>query len=184
MRDPAGLEEALASARAALADYRAGGESAWARTPGGKVAALRHHRAVVEGFRAEGASPRLDELARVVRELERLASEACTCFEPESFRDGFERSVLGHDRRGGDALAEVSLDRCRRCSRVWRHYFVENPELPESSRWYRAPVTETMVLDLTPERAAALLESLPWRLQGGAFHGRRGRRVSGPAALD
>jgi hypothetical protein len=67
---------------------------------------------------------------------------------------------------------------------VWLHYFVDDPEVPESSRWYRAPVTEAMAQGLVPQRAAALLESLPWRLQGGAFHGRRGRRVTGPAALD
>jgi hypothetical protein len=112
-----------------------------------------------------------------------VTAEDCTCFEPESFRDDFERTVLGHDRRD-DTLAEVSLDRCRRCSRVWLHYFVDDPRVPESSRWYRAPVTETMARDLVPQRAAALLEGLPWRLQGGAFHGRRGRRVTGPAALD
>jgi hypothetical protein len=178
------LEEALAHARAALARYREAGEAAWAHSPGGKPAALRHHRGQLELLRAEGASPLLDELERLVRELERLGSESCTCFEPESFRDDFERTMLGHDRRGEHVLAEVSLDRCRRCGRIWLHYFVEDAEVPESSRWYRAPLPEAMAQELLPGRAAALLESVPWRLQGGAFHGRRGRRVSGPAALD
>jgi hypothetical protein len=181
---PPAIEEALAGARALLADCRAAGEALWPRLPGGKTGALRRYRALLEIYRASGASPVFGELEKVVREIERLASESCTCFEPESFRDGFERTVLGHDRRGADALAEVALDRCRRCSRVWLHYFVDDPEVPESSRWYRAPVTEAMAQGLVPQRAAALLESLPWRLQGGAFHGRRGRRVTGPAALD
>ena len=178
------LEQALARAREALARYREAGEAAWAHAPGGKPAALRQHRGQLEALRAEGPSPLLEELERVVRELERLGAETCTCFEPESFRDDFERTMLGHDRRGAHALAEVSLDRCRRCGRIWLHYFVEDADVPESSRWYRAPLPEATARELPPERAAALLESVPWRLQGGAFHGRRGRRVSGPAALD
>jgi hypothetical protein len=120
----------------------------------------------------------------VVREMERLAAEDCTCFEPESFKDDFERTVLGLDRTAGDALAEVSLDRCRRCGRWWLHYFVEAPGFAESSRWYRAPLAAEMAQDVTPQRALSLLESLPWRLQGGAYYGRRGERASGPIVLD
>ena len=183
MSAPPRTEDALASLRALVEDYRRSGESLWARRPGGKPAALRHYRALADGLRAQETSPLVAELERLLRELEHMAAETCTCFEPESFRDGFERTVLGHVRRS-DALAEVSLDRCGRCARVWLHYFVEHPEVPESSRWYRAPVTAAMAEGLVPQRAAALLESLPWRLQGGAFHGRRGRRVSGPSPLD
>jgi hypothetical protein len=178
------LDEALARAREALARYREAGEAAWAHAPGGKPAALRHHRGQLEALRAEGGSPPLEELERVVRELERMGSESCTCFEPESFRDDFERTMLGHHRRGEHSLAEVSLDRCRRCGRIWLHYFLEDAGVPDSSRWYRAPLSEATAQELAPEQAAALLESAPWRLQGGAFHGRRGRRVSGPASLD
>jgi hypothetical protein len=178
------LEQALRAARALAAECRAAGEAAWARQPGGKPGTVRRFRSLVEGLRRAGASPALEELETLVRSIEQLASESCTCFEPESFRDDFERTVVGHDRRGPQALAEVSLDRCRRCSRVWLHYFVEDPEVAESSRWYRAPLPDAIAEGLTPSRAAAFLESAPWRLQGGAFHGRRGRRVGGPAALE
>jgi hypothetical protein len=178
------LEQGLKSAHALAAECRAVGEAAWARQPGGKQGTVRRLRALVEGLRRGGPSPALEELESLVRAIEQLASESCTCFEPDSFRDDFERTVVGHDRRGPQTLAEVSLDRCRRCARVWLHYFMEDPEVAESSRWYRAPVPDAIAAGLTASRAAAFLESAPWRLQGGAFHGRRGRRVGGPAALE
>jgi GTP pyrophosphokinase len=171
------------NARSILADYRAVGEALWPRFSGGKKGTLWYYRALVEAFRAHGHTPLLAELERVVGEVERLAAEDCTCFEPESFRDDFERTVLGLDRTSG-RLGEVSLDRCRRCGRVWLHYFVEYPEVPDSSRWYRAPVTVEMAQAVTPQGAVALLESLPWRLQGGAYYGRRGERTSGPVVVD
>ena len=178
------LCDKLHNARAIVADYRTAGEAIWNRFSGGKQGTLWYYRALVEAFRAHGVTPLLQELERVVREMERLAAEDCTCFEPESFKDDFERTMLGLDRTSQDGLAEVSLDRCRRCGRLWLHYFVDFPDVPESSRWYRAPVTPEMAQDVAPHSAAALLERLPWRLQGGAYHGRRGERATGPMVLD
>ena len=113
-----------------------------------------------------------------------MSAEDCTCLEPESYRDDFERTVLGLDRTTGSGLAEVSIDRCRRCGRLWLHYFLEYPDVAESSRWYRAPITPEMAREVAPQSALALLESLPWRLQGGAYYGRRGQRTSGPLNVD
>jgi GTP pyrophosphokinase len=171
------------NARTILADYRTSGEALWARFTGGKNGTLWYYRALVEAFRTHGHTALVAELDRVVGEVERLAAEDCTCFEPESFRDDFERTVLGLDRTSG-RLGEVSLDRCRRCGRLWLHYFVEYPDVPDSSRWYRAPITPEMAHDVAPQRAVALLESLPWRLQGGAYYGRRSQRTSGPVVVD
>jgi GTP pyrophosphokinase len=178
------LCDKLHNARSILADYRTAGESVWTRFNGGKGGTLWYYRALVEAYRAHGASPLLAELERVVREIERLAAEDCTCFEPESFRDDFERTVLGLDRTRGHALAEVSLDRCRRCGRLWLHYFVEYPDVADSSRWYRAPITPDAAQEVTPQRALDLLESLPWRVQGGAYFGRRAQRTSGHVVVD
>lgn len=171
------------NARTILADYRTVGEALWNRFTGGKTGTLWYYRALVEAFRAHGHPPLVAEFDRVVREVERLAAEDCTCFEPESFRDDFERTVLGLDRTRG-RLGEVSLDRCRRCGRLWLHYFVEYPDVPDSSRWYRAPVTAEMAEAVSPQSAVAVLEGLPWRLQGGAYYGRRGQRTSGPVIVD
>jgi GTP pyrophosphokinase len=173
----------LHNARSILADYRTAGESVWTRFTGGKQGTLWYYRALLAAFRAHGSSRLLEELERVVRDLEALAAENCTCFEPDSFRDDFDRTVLGLDRARG-RLGEVSLDRCRRCGRIWLHYFVDYPDVPDSSRWYRGLMTSDVARGITPERAVAMLESLPWRLQGGAFHGRRGQRTSGPMLVD
>jgi hypothetical protein len=113
-----------------------------------------------------------------------VTAEDCTCLEADSFRDDFERTVLGLDRTAAAGLGEVSIDRCRRCGRLWLHYFLEYPDVPESSRWYRAPITPEMARDVSPRRAVALLESLPWRLQGGAYYGRRAQRTTGPVNVD
>jgi GTP pyrophosphokinase len=174
------LCDKLHNARSILADYRAAGETVWTRFNGGKEGTLWYYRSLADVFLSGGRSPLVDELARVVREIERLAAEDCTCFEPESFRDDFERTVLGLDRTDAHALAEVSLDRCRRCGRVWLHYFVEHPDQEESSRWYRAPITGQAEQEVTPQTARVVLEALPWRLQGGAYYGRRSQRTSGP----
>jgi (p)ppGpp synthase/HD superfamily hydrolase len=64
----------LQNARAILADYRVLGESLWRRFNGGKEGTLWYYRALVQAFREAGTSPLIEELDRVVSEIERLAS--------------------------------------------------------------------------------------------------------------
>jgi hypothetical protein len=64
----------LYNARAILADYRAIGDELWSRFSGGKVGVLWYYRALVEAFRKAGTSPLIEELDRVVSDLERLAA--------------------------------------------------------------------------------------------------------------
>jgi GTP pyrophosphokinase len=64
----------LHNARAVLADYRELGEALWPRFKGGKEGTLWYYRALVEAYRVAGGSPLVDELDRVVSELERLAA--------------------------------------------------------------------------------------------------------------
>jgi (p)ppGpp synthase/HD superfamily hydrolase len=67
----------LHNARAILADYRTAGEAVWDRFNGGKDGTLWYYRALVEAFRqASGSTPLVDELDRVVWELEQMANEA------------------------------------------------------------------------------------------------------------
>ncbi len=63
----------LHNAREILADYRQVGEALWNRFHGRKERTLWYYRALAEVFRAEGSSPLVEELDRVVSELERLA---------------------------------------------------------------------------------------------------------------
>jgi (p)ppGpp synthase/HD superfamily hydrolase len=63
----------LHNARAVLADYRVVGESLWLRFHGGKEGTLWYYRSVADALRDSGRTPLIDELRRVVTEIERLA---------------------------------------------------------------------------------------------------------------
>lgn len=66
----------LHNARAVLSDYRHLGEELWPRFAGRRDGTLWYYRTLVETFRAAGSNPVVDELARVVAELEHWAAEA------------------------------------------------------------------------------------------------------------
>jgi (p)ppGpp synthase/HD superfamily hydrolase len=63
----------LHNARAILADYRALGEALWSRFNGGKAGTLWYYRALVETLQSVEPTPLVEELDRVVSEIERLA---------------------------------------------------------------------------------------------------------------
>jgi GTP pyrophosphokinase len=63
----------LHNARSILADYRVLGEATWDRFTGGKAGTLWYYHALVDAFRAAGSTPLVEELARVVDDLETLA---------------------------------------------------------------------------------------------------------------
>jgi len=63
----------LHNARTVLSDYRALGEDLWDRFNGGRGGTLWYYRAIVEALRAGEGDPVVEELDRVVTELERLA---------------------------------------------------------------------------------------------------------------
>ncbi len=65
----------LHNARSILNDYRVLGEEVWERFKGGKEGTLWYYRSLVEAFRKTGSTPLIEELERVVSELEELASE-------------------------------------------------------------------------------------------------------------
>jgi (p)ppGpp synthase/HD superfamily hydrolase len=66
----------LHNARTILADFRASGESVWERFTGGRDGTLWYYRALADAFRAGASSPLVEELDRVVTEIERLAHGA------------------------------------------------------------------------------------------------------------
>ena len=65
----------LHNARAILADYRELGESLWKRFNGGKEGTLWYYRSLVDAFRAGGTTPLIEELDRVVSEIEQLSGQ-------------------------------------------------------------------------------------------------------------
>ena len=65
----------LDNARSILADYRVLGEALWSRFNGGKEGTLWYYRAVVEVLKVD-QTPLVEELNRVVSEIETLAGNA------------------------------------------------------------------------------------------------------------
>jgi (p)ppGpp synthase/HD superfamily hydrolase len=66
----------LSNTREVLHDFRARGESAFERFQGKKEGALWYYRALVDEFRKARSNPLVEELDRVVTELESLAGVA------------------------------------------------------------------------------------------------------------
>jgi hypothetical protein len=64
----------LANAREVLADFRVEGDAVFNRFQGRKQGTMWYYRALVNVFRKAGAGPLVEELDRVVAELESLAS--------------------------------------------------------------------------------------------------------------
>ncbi|MGA3186162.1 MAG: HD domain-containing protein [Bryobacteraceae bacterium] len=64
----------LHNARSLVMDYRICGEDLWGLFTGRRSGTLWYYRAMVTALRAAGDSPVVEELDRVVTELERLAS--------------------------------------------------------------------------------------------------------------
>ncbi len=63
----------LHNARAILRNVREEGDNLWSRFNGGKEGTLWYYRSLVTAFRKHGKSELIDELDRVVTEIERLA---------------------------------------------------------------------------------------------------------------
>ncbi len=66
----------LHNARSILADLRSLGDELWDRFTSGKEGTLWYYRALVEAYAETGANPVVEELDRVVREIEALAQRA------------------------------------------------------------------------------------------------------------
>ena len=64
----------LHNARSILSDLRACGDEVWSRFKGGREGTLWYYRSLVEAFRAHGTTPLVEELARTVAEIERVAA--------------------------------------------------------------------------------------------------------------
>ena len=66
----------LYNARSILNDYRLLQDAVWDRFKGGKDGTLWYYRTLVDAFRSTGSNPLIDELERVVSELDSLVNSA------------------------------------------------------------------------------------------------------------
>src|SRR6187200_2159565 len=96
------------------------------------------------------------------------STRECRCSDPQGRFGGFDQIDIGVDKTHG-RFGSVDLWRCKNCGRCWLHYFVEYEAFSRSGRWFRGLITEEQATRVTPENAAALLESLPWHFFGGSY---------------
>ncbi len=68
------MADKLHNARSVLIDFRQHGHKVWQRFRGGREGTLWYYREMVKAFQETGGGPIVDELDRVVSELEHLAA--------------------------------------------------------------------------------------------------------------
>jgi (p)ppGpp synthase/HD superfamily hydrolase len=76
----------LHNVRAILMDYRQEGESLWSRFTGGKQGTLWYYRTLVKAFSGKRIQPLVQELNRILTELESLANKGVQVKRPPSHR--------------------------------------------------------------------------------------------------
>jgi hypothetical protein len=78
---------------------------------------------------------------------------------------------VGVDETNG-RYADVTLERCLSCGRVWLRYFVEYEGISRSGRWARGEINERQAKEVTPDTALDILEGLASYVRGGSrFNG-------------
>lgn len=104
---------------------------------------------------------------------------SCVCEDGNARFSEFETRDVGCDETEG-RFADVTLNRCRTCGRLWLRYLVEYEAFSRSGRWARGLIDEATAAAITPQAAVAHLDSLDRYLYGGSyFDGVSGWR-SGP----
>lgn len=108
------------------------------------------------------------------------SEDDCRCLTPPINASHYEIRVLpGMDPSDG-RYADVAVERCKTCGRIWLHYHYEIEAFSRSGRWYRAVVTEAEADAVTLISALGLIGSKPWHLYGGSYYESSGARSSVP----
>lgn len=81
-----------------------------------------------------------------------------------------ETVQIGIDETEG-RFADVTVERCGSCGRVWLRYFVEYEAFSQSGRWARGEITEQQAREVTPQTARKMLEGLASYVRGGSCFG-------------
>ncbi|MGU3375548.1 hypothetical protein [Chryseobacterium sp. M5A1_1a] len=115
--------------------------------------------------------------------MKKIPQIGCGCEKPTSNYTEYRSSELGIDQTNG-RHAEVTIQQCKLCQRIWIRYFVEFEHFTKSGRWYKGIVTKKDRSQITPENAVEFLESLEWYVYGGSFFESMGTIGSGKIRVD
>lgn len=103
----------------------------------------------------------------------------CRCATPPIDHRDYEPADMGVDDDHG-RFADVRIDRCRWCGRLWLQYHHELEAFSRSGRWYRGIITPGQAARATSANALQILAELPWHLYGGSFFDTTGQRSDVP----
>lgn len=94
-------------------------------------------------------------------------SHQCACEEPTASHTCFESRYVGCDRTNG-RFADVTVERCTTCARLWLRYCVEYEGFSRSGRWARGLITQEDAAGITEATAAQYIDALDWHIRGGS----------------
>ncbi len=99
--------------------------------------------------------------------MEKILKLGCACEKPDSHYTEFRSSQLGTDHTGS-RKAEVSIQQCKLCQRIWIVYTVpvQTGDEHGTLRWFKGIVSKKDRPHITPENALEHLESLEWYVYG------------------
>ncbi|WP_299182172.1 hypothetical protein [uncultured Chryseobacterium sp.] len=100
--------------------------------------------------------------------MNKIQKLGCACEAPNSDYTEYRSSELGIDEANG-RHAEVSIQQCKLCQRIWVFYSVEFEGFSQSGRWYKGIVSKKDRPNITPQNAVEFLESLEWYVYGGSY---------------
>ncbi|WP_292009702.1 hypothetical protein [Chryseobacterium sp.] len=115
--------------------------------------------------------------------MNRIQKLGCACEKPTSNYTEYRSSELGIDYTNG-RYAEVSIQQCKLCQRIWILYFVEFEDFSKSGRWFKGIVSKKDRPKITPENAVEFLESLEWHVYGGSYFETTGEFGQGKISVD
>ncbi|AZA76825.1 hypothetical protein EG347_04485 [Chryseobacterium sp. G0186] len=115
--------------------------------------------------------------------MKKIPQIGCACEKPTPNYTEYRSSELGIDQTNG-RHAEVTIQQCKLCQRIWIRYFVEFEHITKSGRWYKGIVTKKDRGQITPENAVEFLESLEWYVYGGSFFESTGTFGQGKLNVD
>jgi hypothetical protein len=115
--------------------------------------------------------------------MNKVQKLGCACEKPTPNYTEYRSSELGSDHTNG-RNAEVSIQQCKLCQRIWIHYLVKSENPSQAERWYKGIVSKKDRPQITPENAVEFLESLEWYVYGGSYFESTGEFVRGKLNLD
>ncbi|MCE3074606.1 hypothetical protein [Chryseobacterium gwangjuense] len=115
--------------------------------------------------------------------MNKIQKLGCACEKPTSDYTEYRSSELSIDQTNG-RNAEVSIQQCKLCQRIWIHYFVEFVSVSQSGRWYKGIVSKKDRSQITLENAVEFLESLEWYVYGGSYFESMGEFGQGKLKVD